>query len=114
MKVLLLGNGTDSFLEVLDAAGIRYEKHTPRPPPGTVWNAWGDVLQFVGHTIPWASIATVLVAWIRARAARKIIITTKTGKVIHADGFSVKEFEKIFTDAKEVAIIDVKKSKAKK
>jgi hypothetical protein len=48
-----------------------------------------------------------LVAWIRAKAARKIVVTTKDGKVIHTEGFSVEQFEKILADAEEVTVIDL-------
>ncbi len=110
MKVLLLGPGSDSFIAALDEAGIEYERRNPKPQPGVIMNASGDIVQFLEHAIPWASIATVLVAWIRARASRKIIVTTTDNKVVHTEGYSVEQFEKILTQAREIAIIDTKKS----
>ena len=77
-------------------------------------NATGDVVQLIGHAIPWASVATVLVAWLKTRASRKIIITTKDNKVIHIEGYSVEQFEQILAQAKEVAVIDTKKSEVAK
>jgi len=112
MMVLLSGSGRESFPAALETAGIMFEKIPIRPPPGApgtiaIWNGSGDILQFVEHAIPWVSIATVLVAWIRAKAARKIIVTTKAGKVIHTEGFSVEQFEKILADAEEITVIDL-------
>jgi hypothetical protein len=114
MTVLLLGPGSDSFTTALDDAGIEYQVLARQPQPGVIMNASGDVLQFVGHVVPWASIASVLVAWLRARASRKIIVTTKGNKVVRIEGYSVEEFQQILADAREIAVIDTKKSDVKK
>ena len=109
MRVKLFGPGIDSFPAALDEAGIEYEKHTPRFPPGVIVAATGDVLQFVEHAIPWASVATVLVAWIRAKSARSIKVTMPDKRVIHAEGFSREEFEQVLQKAAEVAVFDLNK-----
>jgi hypothetical protein len=77
-------------------------------------NATGEVLQFLEHTIPWASVATVFVAWLRGRASRKIIVTTNDNKVIHTEGYSVEQFEQLLAQAREVTVIDTKKSEVTK
>lgn len=114
MRVLLLGPGSNSFTTALDDADIKYQLLDRRPQPGVVMNASGDILQFLGHVIPWASVASVLVAWVRARASRKIIVTTKGNKVIHTEGYSVEQFEQILSDATEVAVIDTNRRKVTK
>ncbi len=114
MRVLLLGPGSDSFPATLQDAGIEHQLLPRRPQPGVIMNATGDILQFIGHAVPWASVATFMVAWLRARASRKIIVTTKDNKVIHTEGYSVEQFEQVLTDAREVAVIDTKKSEATK
>lgn len=114
MRFLLLGPGSDSFNSALDDAGIEYEQQSPRLQPGVIMNASGDVLQLIGHAIPWASVATVLVAWLRARASRKIMVTTKDKRVFHVEGYSVEEVGQILTQAREVTIIDTKKSEVVK
>lgn len=98
----------------MDEAGVKYEWHTPKPQPGVIMNVTGEVLQFLEHSIPWASIATVLVAWLRARSSRKIIVTTKDNKVIHAEGYSVEQFEQILAQAREATVIDTEKSEVTK
>ena len=105
----IFGPGSDSFPAALDEAGIEYEKRTPRFPPGVIVAATGDVLQLVEHAVPWASVATVLVAWIRAKSARKIMVTMPDKRVIHAEGFSREEFEQILQKATEVAVFDLNK-----
>ncbi|WP_152989123.1 effector-associated constant component EACC1 [Pseudomonas citronellolis] len=55
---------------------------------------------------PWAALATVLVAWIKSRSTRKIIITTKDNQTIHAEGLSTKEIEQILEIAINLSVID--------
>jgi hypothetical protein len=48
----------------------------------------------------------VLVAFIRARSGRKVIVTTKDGSVIHAEGLTASEVEDILNRAESVSVID--------
>jgi len=110
MKIVLLGSGSDSFIASLDEAGIKYERHSPRPRSGVIMNASGDIVQIIVQAIPWTAIATVLCTWRQARASRKIIVTTKDNKVVQTEGYTVKEFEQILAHTKEMAVIDTKRS----
>jgi hypothetical protein len=106
MRILLYGSSGESFTAALDAAGIKYERHTPQAGSGVALNSWYDVLQFVEHAIPWAAFAMVAVAWIKAKAAREINVTTKDGRTRHTKGLSVEEFERVLEDAEEIEVID--------
>jgi len=114
MRILLMGSASDDLPTALDAAGVRYERHSPKLQPGVIINATGEVLQFIGDGIPWAAIAACLIAWLRVRASRKVIVTTKGNKVVHIEGYSVNEVEQLLAQAKEVAALDTKKSKEAK
>ena len=54
------------------------------------------------------AVATVLVAWIKARASRKVILTLKDQKIIHLEGYSAKEVEAPLQFTESVAVIDTK------
>lgn len=54
------------------------------------------------------AVATVLVAWIKARASRKVILTLKDQKIVHLEGYSVKEVEALLKTTESVAVIDTK------
>jgi hypothetical protein len=92
MTISLAGIGSETLLSDLDAAGVEYIRQ--RPPNGIIINAAGDIIQIIkgiSDSIPWASLAAVLVAWLKYRPSRKLIIRLKDDKIIHAEGLSVDE-----------------------
>ncbi|KQU89786.1 hypothetical protein ASC78_21705 [Variovorax sp. Root318D1] len=54
----------------------------------------------------WGALAAVIVAFINRRRGRKVIITTKDGMVVHAEGLSTKEIEKVIGEAKSLTAIE--------
>ena len=54
------------------------------------------------------AVATVLVAWIKARASRKVILTLKAQKIVDLEGYSAKEVEALLKITESVAVIDTK------
>ena len=55
---------------------------------------------------PWAALAAVLVAWIKSRPTRKVIITTKDNQVIHLEGLTVQEIERVLALSSNLSVID--------
>jgi len=72
---------------------------TPTSPEALI-----EIISVVGNATFWAALASVLVSFIKSRRQRKIIITLKSGETIHAEGFSVQEFEEIISKAKNIKI----------
>lgn len=68
-----------------------------------------EIVKTVGNAALWPSLATVIVAFIRARKSRKIIIQTKDNQIFHAEGFSVEEISKMLENAKNITAIETKK-----
>jgi hypothetical protein len=56
------------------------------------------------------AFATVIIAFIKSRNGRKVTITTKDNKVIHAEGLNPKELEEILRQSKSLAAIDPNKN----
>jgi hypothetical protein len=81
--------------------------------PETIFASGGEIIDIVISGIPWASLATVCVAWINRNSKRKLIVTTKDYKVIHLEGMSNAEMEAILQTATRLTAIDPKKTKAK-
>lgn len=65
-----------------------------------------EIVQAVGVASMWAGLATVLVAFIKTRSSRKVIITTKDNTVIHAEGLTAQELERILGMATSIAVIE--------
>lgn len=105
MVISLLGVGSGTLLADFDAAGIQYVRR--RPEPGQVMNA-GEWIE-IAEATPWVAIAAVLVAWIRARASREVIITLDDNRIFHAKGLSVDKVERLLPKAKTIAALETKK-----
>ncbi len=59
------------------------------------------------------SLATIIVMFIKAKHGRKVVITTKDNKVIHAEGLTKEELEPILQEAKNLTAIDTGKNNEK-
>lgn len=68
--------------------------------------ASSGILEVALNASAWASIAAVLIAFIKARNGRKVIITTKEHKTIHVEGLSA-----IDPNSKESSVISDVKNK---
>ncbi|MDH4610470.1 hypothetical protein [Pseudomonas sp. BN102] len=94
------------FIEMLKENEIKYgEVKTFSTAPmasGMVLALYG----FLQTAAPWAALAAVLVAWIKSKSSRKVIITTKDNQVIHLEGLSPKETERLLEVAINLAVID--------
>ena len=109
MKISLVGIGSETLLSELDAAGVEYSHR--RPPPGLPM-ASGETIEIatlIKDAVPWAAIASVLVAWLRSRSSRKVILTLNDKKVFHAEGMSLDEIQQLLPQTKNVAACETKK-----
>ena len=52
-----------------------------------------------GHPVPAdavaGSVAAVLVAWLKARASRKVILTLRDKRIVHIEGYSVEQVKEL-------------------
>jgi hypothetical protein len=54
----------------------------------------------------WGSLATVIVAYIKSRKGRKVVITTKDGAIFHAEGLSYTELNELLEKAQNLTVFD--------
>ena len=105
MRIALFKDSRASFLQDLSEAGIDFEES--RPIPGRIMASATYVAIAQIATVSGA-VASVLVAWIKARASRKVILTLKDQKIVHLEGYSAKEVEALLKITESVAVIDTK------
>lgn len=103
MRVALFKDSQASFLQALDEAGISYEER--RPIPGQIM-ASGSMVLIAQTAAITGSIATVLVAWIKARASRKIILTLQGNKVVHLEGYTIEQVRELLPLVDHMTAID--------
>ena len=94
------------FVHLLNEHKLAYQMHANRA--GTAMASGGtlEIIQAVGNAAFWASLATVIVAFIKSRRSRKVIITAKEGTVVHAEGISMEELEDVLKQARNLTAMD--------
>jgi len=109
LPVHLFKESFGPFLALLNEHHVKYQLRQVRA--GTPM-ASGEVLEIVraiGNAAIWGALATVVVAFINSRRGRKVIITTKDNTVVHAEGLSPAELERVLEQAKSLTAIDANK-----
>ena len=105
MRIALFKDSRASFLKDLSEAGIDFEESQPIPGRIMASATYVAIAQIAAVS---GAVATVLVAWIKARASRKVILTLKDQKIVHLEGYSAKEVEALLKITESVAVIDTK------
>ena len=100
---VLFKDSKASFLSELDRSAIKYN---PVEALSSGVMASGTLIAIAQAIASSTAVAAIVVAWLKARASRKIIVTTEANQVVHLEGYSIAEVEKILAIAARVAIID--------
>ena len=105
MRIALFKDSRASFLKDLSEAGIDFEESQPIPGRIMASATYVAIAQIAAVS---GAVATVLVAWFKARASRKVILTLKDQKIVHLEGYSAKEVEALLKITESVAVVDTK------
>jgi hypothetical protein len=106
VRVNVFKSSHDAFVQMLQEKDIEFGE--VKTFSNTIM-ASGMVLTVYGAlqtAAPWAALAATLVAWIKSRSTRKVIITTKDNQVVHIEGLSIKEIERVLELAINLSVID--------
>jgi len=94
VRVALFKNSEVSFLQLLDDTDVSYEKLYPA---SSSVMASGTMI-VLGQTAAIAgSMAAIIVAWLKARSSRKVIITLKDKQIVHLEGYSASEVRSCYS-----------------
>ena len=105
MRIALFKDSKESFVQALDEAGVSYEELNV--PPGQVM-ASGAMIVVAQTAAVAGSIAAVLVAWLKARASRKVILTLHDKRIVHLEGYSVEQVKELLPFVDHGTAIDTK------
>ena len=94
------------FVELLNEHGVRYQMREARMGVPMASSGVIEIIQAVGVASMWGGLAAALVAFIKSRTGRKVIVTTKDNTVIHAEGLTAAELERVLGMAANIAVID--------
>ena len=109
LPIRLSSNGQREFLNTLTANGIEFAKRLPSLDV-MVWAA-GETIEIIAAvgSLPFATIAGVLVAWLRGRASRSVTIQTKQNAFVQITGYSVEEVASLLREASSLNVIQTTK-----
>jgi hypothetical protein len=110
LPVHLFKDSFGPFLALLNEHQVKYQMRDVRAGVPMASSGVIEIIQAIGNAAMWGALATVLVAFINSRRGRKVIITTKDNTVVHAEGLSPKELEKVLEQAKNLTAIEPKES----
>ena len=102
MIVTMVGFGSATFVEALDAARVDYT----RPQPGIETSA-GQVVEIHQFSVP--ALAGVIISWLNELPSRIVTVSTENGSTWHARGKSFAEVEKLLTGAKAMMALGMEK-----
>lgn len=105
MRIALFKDSHASFVQTLNDVGVPYEELEAQP--GRIMAS--STMIVIAQTAAIAgAVATVLVAWLKARASRKIILTLSDNKIVHLEGYSVEQVRELLPLVEHATVIDTK------
>jgi len=110
LPVHLFKDSFGPFLQLLNEHEVKYQMRQVRAGIPLASSGVLEVVQAVGNAAMWGALATVVVAFINSRRGRKVIITTNENTVVHVEGLSIAELERVLEHAKNLTAIDPGKS----
>ena len=103
LPVHLFKDSFGPFMSLLNEHNVAYSMREQR---SGVQMAASGVVEVLQTAAMWGSLASVIIAFLKYRHSRKVIITTKENEIIHAEGLTHKELESILTRAKSLTAIE--------
>jgi hypothetical protein len=89
LEIHLYNGSYQTLAKEIEASGIEFvERHQFSVSSAQVVLELAEILK---TPYPWASLSVVLVAWLKAKANRKITVIGKDGRVIDTHGMAASE-----------------------
>lgn len=104
IRIHFFKDSKEEFISLLSGRGIEFIRHVPSA--GTVM-ASGEMVEIlkISATIV-ASLAGVVVAYLKYRPGRKVIITLKDRAVVHAENLSESDLALVLEKAQSITAFD--------
>jgi hypothetical protein len=105
IQVHLFKGSYKPFCELLHGSEIPFSVRPLTPGVITASSEVVEIIYGVGTVL--TPLAAVLIAWIRSKSSRKVIITTNKNAAVHVvEGMSVDHVERVLKASKSLAVID--------
>jgi hypothetical protein len=107
IKITLFKDSYEPFIALLQESNVEFSQRPPQV--GVVMNSGLQIACAVT-----AGLVKVVLAFLKARQSRQVIITTKGNAVVHfqEEGLSAAEVERLIPQARSMAVIETKRTPA--
>ena len=110
IRVEFYKDSRDPFIQMLDQEGVDFgEIHMFSASPMAA-NISAIAIHLAAASPLIAALSAVIVAWIKSKSSRKVIVTTKDRTDIHLEGLSTDEVIKILSSVENMAVIDTERA----
>lgn len=106
IRVFVFKDSEAPVLALLEKHGLTYVRRTPTPGAIMASGDWVEILKTATIAAP---LATVVVAFLKHRHGRKVIITCEDRTVIHAENLTEAELLLVLDRAQSITAIDTGK-----
>lgn len=107
LQVHVFKDSDTSFTAALSENGIEFSRRIQLSEAPMNAGTIIEIFSAIKDITPWGALAVIVGVWLKTKAGRKVIITTKDNDIIHIEGFSILEIERVLEKAKSVAIIEI-------
>ena len=104
----------DSFIQFLNCSTKNEIKYQIREQRSGTLMASSGVIEIIVNASIWVSLASVLIAFIKAKNNREVTITTEDNQIIHAKGLDSQQLQDVLKHAKGITAIEPHKKKTSK
>ncbi|HEY8117703.1 MAG TPA: hypothetical protein VIE91_00540 [Methylophilaceae bacterium] len=106
LPVHLFRTSFGPFITLLNKHEIKYRMRANRTGIPIANGEVLEVIKILSSATFWPSLAAVIVAFIKSRSGRKVIISTNDNTAIQAEGLSIEKIEELLHIAKNISAID--------
>ena len=94
------------ILELLNNSDVKYQMRQMRA--GAVMMS-SEVIEIIVNASMWVSLASIIIAFIKAKNGREVTVQTKDNRIIHAKGLDSKQLQEVLKEACSITAIDTGK-----
>lgn len=101
-----------AFIQFLNCSTKNEIKYQIREQRSGTLMASSGVIEIIVNASIWVSLASVLIAFIKAKNNREVTITTEDNQIIHAKGLDSQQLQDVLKHAKGITAIEPHKKPA--
>jgi hypothetical protein len=105
IRINVFKDTREPFAALLTSHGVEFERGYALIGVPMAAGEWFTVAAAAGA---FGGLAHVVVTYLKAKHGRKVIITTRERTVVHAEGLTHEELEKVLSLASNITVIDTK------